>query len=331
MFFDGIVVAATDCLFIKNLATLSNRPHALLLDYTNTNLDEQLVGRLSQYILCTNKQGDDFCGSCDSCKAWKLNMHPDFLLLQAEEKVNKVIKIEQIKQVVASFQYAPSISSLRVCVIQDANLMNPESSNALLKVLEEPPGECLFILTCNNFEKILPTIRSRLISWRMKKPKENDILDQLIDLEIADGQKQALLKLSNYDLNKIKLMAEPNLQETRQYAWDFIQYLCSRQLLHAFLQTDTSRSRWKEMSERNNFQWFVFFLTYYLRDILLVQNNCSELVYNLDKASMIQEKSEQLDPANIEKMLNMLADYEKMFALNINNKMLLDNLFIQFM
>lgn len=329
MFLDKIVEADTDREFLNNLANTAERPHALLLDYGRAGIDPELVGSFAKYILCTEPSEQQACGKCNSCKSFDKNIHPDFHVVVAEEKANKIIKIEQIKELLTAFSYAPNTSALRVCVIKDCQQLNAEAGNALLKMLEEPPGECLFVLTCNNYPKVLPTIRSRVLLWQMHPPKAEQMLRKMDDLNLSVEQRTTLLNLASYDWERASFFATEELQDIRMTAFDFVRCYTGGNLFQESLQMDGAKSSWKKASERGNFQWFVFFLTYYLRDLLFLQNECSELVYNIDKKTALQEMSQAVPGSSLLELLERLAEYERMCALNINTKMLMDNLFVQ--
>lgn len=86
--------------------------------------------------------------------------HPDFHWLQPEAP-GKQIKVDQIRRLRSFVLQTCQIAERKVAVIVDAHLMNINAANALLKTLEEPPGECLLVLSTNAHHDLLPTIRSR--------------------------------------------------------------------------------------------------------------------------------------------------------------------------
>ncbi|MBV1906560.1 MAG: AAA family ATPase [Pseudomonadales bacterium] len=86
--------------------------------------------------------------------------HPDFHWL-CPEAPGKQIKVEQIRSLRNFTCQTKQVAERKVAVIVDAHMMNESASNALLKTLEEPPGDCLLILATNTYHELLPTIRSR--------------------------------------------------------------------------------------------------------------------------------------------------------------------------
>lgn len=98
--------------------------------------------------------------------------HPDLTVL-ATEKV--VIAIEEVRRLVQSAQYSPSVSRFRVVVVEDADRMTERSSNVLLKALEEPPSSTVWVLCAPSDADLLPTIRSRSRLLRLQQPGVDEV------------------------------------------------------------------------------------------------------------------------------------------------------------
>lgn len=102
-----------------------------------------------------------FCQTlCEGCA------HPDFLFIEplTDAKTGKKsgeITVDQIRGLIRKLSLKPSISKIKAAVIDESHLMNLEAQNALLKTLEEPPGNSLIILVAENSQRLLETIRSR--------------------------------------------------------------------------------------------------------------------------------------------------------------------------
>lgn len=114
---------------------------------------------LAKNILCLNRMGDKACGVCQSCIWIDKKSHPDFLPIISEEK-STVIKVDQIRALI-QFAQMTSETGRKVIVIHNADEMNLNAANALLKTLEEPFANCYLILV-TSYPKQLPiTITSR--------------------------------------------------------------------------------------------------------------------------------------------------------------------------
>ncbi len=162
------------------------------------------AGEWSKLLLCKNpvveNESADSCASCRSCKLFEADSHPDFNLVYKElleftkEGKGKPPPIDLPIDVIREFlvekvSARPALSSRRVFIISEAEKLNAASQNALLKVLEEPPGYCHIFLICTRMDKLLPTTKSRCQIIRFALVSEERIIEKLI--ETGAEQKQA--------------------------------------------------------------------------------------------------------------------------------------------
>ncbi len=131
------------------------------------------------------------CGRCTSCRLVQSQGHPDLLVLLPEvlrrehgwvqagdkgenddgkRKPSKQIRIDEVRLLMDWCTRTPSRGAVKVAVIHPADTLNPQSANALLKTLEEPPAGTRLILTCADPELLLPTVRSRCQRLRLADP-----------------------------------------------------------------------------------------------------------------------------------------------------------------
>lgn len=109
--------------------------------------------------------------------------HPDLAVLSTE---GVIIKIEDVKKLVSSSNFSPSVSRFRVIVIEDADRMQERTSNVLLKALEEPPPRTVWILCAPSEADLLPTIRSRVRSVRLRVPDVAEVADLIARRDSVD-------------------------------------------------------------------------------------------------------------------------------------------------
>lgn len=145
---------------LKRMVKAERLPHALLF-YGPTGVGKSLAAKeIMAAYLCEHK---NFCGECPSCRALAAGTHGDWheIVPEVSEKGNKSIKIDVIRALQTEIAPYPVLSKGRAVLIDDAPAMNKEAMNSLLKTLEEPPGEMLFILIADSKTALLPTIVSR--------------------------------------------------------------------------------------------------------------------------------------------------------------------------
>jgi DNA polymerase-3 subunit delta' len=100
--------------------------------------------------------------------------HPDLGVLSTERVV---ISIEEVRRLVSASQFSPSVGRYRVMIIEDADRMTERTSNVLLKALEEPPPRTVWILCAPSEADLLPTIRSRVRTVRLRVPSVAEVAD----------------------------------------------------------------------------------------------------------------------------------------------------------
>ena len=109
-------------------------------------------------LFCTETSTLDPCGYCPGCRQFGSGNHPDFLHIEPD---GVSIKIDQIRALKKQLAFSPFAGGMRVVLIEEAQTMRREAGNSLLKLLEEPPPDNLFLLIASDAEPILPTIVSR--------------------------------------------------------------------------------------------------------------------------------------------------------------------------
>jgi DNA polymerase-3 subunit delta' len=126
---------------------------------------------LAALFLCENPKGDAPCGKCESCRVFEAGNHPDYHVITKEliryhDKTGKskgidlsihVIRPELIEQA----NRKAMMGRGKVFIVEQAELMNAQAQNAMLKTLEEPAGRTLIILLTDQPGMLLPTVRSR--------------------------------------------------------------------------------------------------------------------------------------------------------------------------
>ena len=134
-------------------------PHSLLITGQPGVGKTSFALAFAELLLC-QEPGTKACGQCHSCKLFQAESHPDFKFIQPEAS-GKIIKIEQIRDVIDMLNKKSHQNGYQIIIIKPAHAMNSAASNALLKTLEEPQGEVMLILLTDQPASLLPTIRSR--------------------------------------------------------------------------------------------------------------------------------------------------------------------------
>lgn len=202
----------TDCAFSWHEATLqalsaraATLPHALLL-HGRSGIGKTAFARaLAAWLLCEgNRSALAACGQCEACRWFEQGNHPDFRQVEPEflsaqrgidgdapertKDPSRQIKIEQVRELQSLLAVGTHRAGRRVALIRPAEAMNMATANALLKSLEEPPPNTLFLLVSSQPARLLPTIRSRCQLVNLPAPTAEVAMDWLATQGMKDAQ-----------------------------------------------------------------------------------------------------------------------------------------------
>lgn len=114
---------------------------------------------LAQAVNCPEKPGEG-CGGCRSCRRIAEGQHPDVVVLQSE---GLHVRLEQVRYLLERVYFCPLEGRRKVFILRQAESLTAEAANSLLKALEEPPGDVLFVLTASSRQAVLSTVQSRCV------------------------------------------------------------------------------------------------------------------------------------------------------------------------
>jgi DNA polymerase-3 subunit delta' len=138
--------------------------------------------------------------------------HPDIIIVEPE---GVFIKIDQVRSISRQLKFAPLEGGWRIVIINDAQAMNLEASNAILKMLEEPPSHTIFILTATQTTDLLPTIVSRCQQIAFRPIPHEKVAQLLIQEQGLDRETASKLAIST----KGSLGKALSTDVTRWKAW----------------------------------------------------------------------------------------------------------------
>ncbi len=123
------------------------------------------------------------CGHCASCRAVSEGNHPDVIEINAANETH----IENIRDLIERAQLAPMMSPHKIYIIDEVHQLSNAAASALLKTLEEPPAQVIFILATTDPQKLLPTIISRCQRFDFAKVPPELIKDHLLHIAQSEG------------------------------------------------------------------------------------------------------------------------------------------------
>lgn len=117
------------------------------------------------------------CGSCHSCRTVLAGSHPDVLVTATEATI---INVKTARALIQQAQRRPSVGRWRVMLVEDADRLQDDGANALLKAIEEPPPATIWLLCAPSPEDVLVTVRSRCRPVRLRVPSPEAVAELLV-------------------------------------------------------------------------------------------------------------------------------------------------------
>lgn len=196
---------------VQGLATTESGVHAVLLYGASGGGTSPLAETLGQAWMCQRPGPQGACGECQSCRAFERGKNPDLLHLRPSGP-SRIFKLgaitgdpfdeENPTALKPFFRTTSLYARHKVAILHDAERMNGDAANALLKTLEEPFPHAKLILTTTSVGALLPTIRSRCLSVACALPTADTLraahpeatADDLILAEGSPGRLAEILR-----------------------------------------------------------------------------------------------------------------------------------------
>ena len=177
--FRGVVGHADAVAALKNALRTGRISHAYLFAGEDGSGKHFLAKTFTAALLC-KEGGEEPCMHCASCRRILAGSQPD--LVETVHEKPDLISVKEIReQVVGTVGIRPFDSKYKVYILDDAEKMNPQAQNALLKTIEEPPAYAVLMLLANSPEALLPTILSRCARIDVRPVPDAAVRDFLVE------------------------------------------------------------------------------------------------------------------------------------------------------
>jgi len=266
-------------------------------------------------LLNCSAGGDDCCDICDSCKKIESEQHADIHWFRP---IKGSIVIDQVRELEKYVYYKPYEAKKKLFIICDAQNLTEESSNALLKTLEEPTKDSIIILIANDSAALLPTISSRcqkVIFNALDEAVIKDILIQKYKLPLthahfisylAEGSPGRALEFK--DLRE-------DLFEKRNHILNAIYF----KKFSLFKMEEFSIKDSSQMREKVTF--LLDILLSWFRDLLVVRTGVDTPLINIDKKEELLKFNQQYTVDELTKNIAIVANTRSLVNSNINVKL----------
>lgn len=181
-------------------------PHAILLEGGPGSGTAELSALLAQAAVCSGT-GVRPCGRCPECVRAAAGSHPDIRTIDGDADP-RAFPVDAIRRIRADAYVVPNEAARKVYVLRGVQNMAEVSQNALLKVLEEPPANVLFLLTAVSAAALLPTVRSRVQVFSLAGGAEEGGWDEAVRIAGAvtePGEAELLFRTGELARDREKL------------------------------------------------------------------------------------------------------------------------------
>ncbi|MBL7197255.1 MAG: DNA polymerase III subunit [Candidatus Omnitrophica bacterium] len=274
----------------------------------------KMAKEFAKLINCKNVI-DDCCDECPQCKKINQDVHVD---IHWFKPINNSITISQVRELEKYMYLRPYESNKKVFIICDAQYLTAESSNALLKTLEEPTANSVIILIANDAATLLPTISSRCQKIIFNSADESKIKDILIHKH----------KIPLSQAHFISYLAEGSLDKALSFK-DLKNDLFEKRshILNSIYFKKFSLFRMEEFSIKDNTQkrksisLLLDILLAWFRDLLFVKIGLKNPLINWDKKEDLFRLNNRYSCEELIKNITTIANTKFLINSNINVKL----------
>ncbi|MEL0008824.1 MAG: DNA polymerase III subunit delta [Flammeovirgaceae bacterium] len=339
--------------------------HAILFSGQKGSANLALSLAFSTFINCEQKSEKDSCGTCSSCNKMDKLIHPDVNFVfpvASTPKINKEvisdkfieswrssviefpylsiddwfeiygfenkqpnISKDEVRNLIKKLTLKPFESNFKINIIWLPEFLHLSTSNAMLKVLEEPPGNTLFFLVTNNDQKLISTIKSRVQNFKVKRFSDSEMKRYLsIYKDVSENEVDQAIYLSDGDLNNAqKYLYTSNSQDLEKVkVWMRACYSQSFGDINSEVEWFNSLSKIKKRT----------FLTYTLklmREALVSKIDESLSRISESEMSFVSKFRTTLDSNELEYIITSLDENIRFLDRNANPKILFLDLSIK--
>lgn len=284
-----------------------------------------LAKALAGALLC-REDSTDACGKCSVCRRLETGQFPDFFMISPPPgHAVSTIKIDQVRELQKKAQFKPYEAQRKVYLIDRAEGMTRDAANCLLKVLEDPPPDTIFLLTTVNPHRLPPTIISRCQMIPLTKVPASQIEEMLVSGRKADHETAILLAaLADGMPGKALEMAEESKGlETRSLVFQTIDRIDEGNI-NELLKTAEELEKQKELIP----EVLELLMLWYRDQLLWIQTADEQFIINIDKLNRLKARS-QVKKDYLVRSITDIMEAKARIGQNVNLKLTLEVLLLR--
>lgn len=298
---------------LKSAIAMKKISHAYIFDGEKGAGKNFLANVFAAALQC-EAEGEKPCGTCTSCKQAEGQNHPDIIRI-THEKPN-TISVEDIRQqLCGDIMIKPYKGPYKIYIVNEAEKLNVQAQNALLKTIEEPPAYAVIILLTTNAESFLPTILSRCVTLHLKPAKDSLVRKYLMEqVKIPDYQADICVAFAQGNIGKARRLAlSEEFGQMKEHAIHLVKYIQEMEISELIFSMHKITEFKADISD------YLDLLMVWYRDVLLYKAtwNPSSIVFS-DEILTIQKMASKSSYEGIENILKALDKAKIRLAANVN-------------
>lgn len=308
---------------LQNAIAMDKVSHAYIINGPDKSGKMMLAEAFAMTVQC-EQGGRDACLECHSCKQALGRNQPDIIYV-SHEKPN-TISVDDIRtQVNNDIVIKPYSSRHKIYIIDEAEKMNVQAQNALLKTIEEPPAYAIILLLTTNADDFLPTILSRCVSLNIKAVPDETIEKYLMsNWQIPDYQAQICVAFAQGNVGKaIQLASSSDFNELKSSVLQLVKRLHEIDLYEL---TEAVKQIGEYKLQINDY--FDLMMVWY-RDVLYFKatGDVNGLIFK-DEVYDIKRRAEKSSYNGIEQIIEALQKAQLRLLANVNFDLVMELLLL---
>ncbi|MBQ7885086.1 MAG: hypothetical protein IJ318_03225 [Clostridia bacterium] len=295
---------------IKQYALTGKLAQAYLFLSPDKFTNAELLLALSKLLLCKNGSA---CGVCEHCAKINAGTHPDVLVFPKD----KNFVVDDASKIYDTVQVKPMLSNKKIYIINGIDNATEQAQNKLLKIIEEPPQNVIFLISANTEEKVLSTILSRVFKHHVEKFDE-DVLKMTLNGVEKQTANIAISFGDGYLGKTLELASNAN----------FIEYYKNMKNLICNLKKSEQIPYFSGYFSKDKtcFEESLKILNDFFRDVLMIKIDQQQEVKNKDLQFEFLNLSAEYSIQALTKIIENLTQIKKKLDSNVNLTVLADNL-----
>lgn len=308
---------------LQNAITMDKVSHAYIFNGPERSGKMMLAKSFAMALQC-EKHGAEGCMECHSCKQALSDNHPDIIYLR-HEKPN-TISVDDIRsQINNDVDIKPYSSPYKIYIVDEAEKMNQQAQNALLKTIEEPPAYAVILLLTTNADSFLPTVLSRCITLDLKVVPDDTIREFLMkECQIPDYKADICTAFAQGNVGKaIQLANSEDFNEIKDSAIQLLKRIKDIEL-YEMMEAVKHIGEYK-LSINDYFD----IMTIWFRDVLLYKatSDANSLIFK-DEVYDIKLQASKSSYSGLETIIKALDKAKRRLNANVNFDLVMELLLL---